>query len=101
MKCIPVPTTNNGRIIAFDVTLIDAYYDIHHDMHPSYGGGTCFQGKVIGKAVVVLGSGTLKARDNLKVLFLSGYRNDGKVFNKETEDIVVEECKTVAKVFWG
>lgn len=103
LKCIPVPTTDpNGRLnVAFNVTLIEVDANIDN-IRPTYGDGACFQGKEIGKASVVLGrQRTLKSKKELKVLFLSGYRNDGKDFCIETQNSVVEACKIVTKAFWG
>ena len=102
IKCVPVPTTDpNGRLnVAFDVTLINVDENIYN-IHTTYGGGACFQGKEIGRASLILKRGnTLKTKNNLEVVFLSGYRNDGKDFCVETENSVIEACTIAARAFW-
>lgn len=103
IKYVPVITTDpNGRLnMAFDVTLVDIVAS-SDTIHSTYGGGTCFTGKEIGKASVVLGRGSnIITKNELKVLFLSGYRKDGKDFSVELEKGIIEACKTAAKAFWG
>ena len=100
IKCIPVITTNSHGCpkMAFDVTLVDTNAD-SDNIHYSAGGGASFQGKAIGKASVILERfGIIK---KIKVLYFSGYRNDGKDFCVETEKSIIEECEKAAKAYWG
>ncbi len=102
IKCVPVITTNSYGTpkIAFDVTLVEVEANIDN-IHTTYGGGAGFQGKEIGRASVVLEHGnTIRTRKELKVIYLSGYRKDGKDFCVETEKSIVEACKTAARTFW-
>lgn len=103
IKCVPVITATSIRPparIALDVTLVEMVANI--DIHTAYGGGYGFQGKEIGKASVVLQQvlSSINPKE-IKVVYLSGYRKDGKDFCVETERNVIEACKNVAKIFWG
>lgn len=102
IECMPVITAiDNGVKMAFDATLGEVEANIDN-IHTTYGGGAGFQGEEIGKASVVLERGhTTKTKNEFKVLYLSGYRKDGKDFCVETEKVIVEACKTAAKAFWG
>lgn len=101
IKCVPVITTNSYGTpkIAFDVTLVEVATNIDN-IHTTYGGGASFQGKEIGRASVVLEKGNALRIKELKVVYLSGYRRDGKDFCVETEKSIVEACKTAAKTYW-
>lgn len=103
IKCIPVISSIDGNKISFHISIVDANISMD-TIHTMYGGGQGYPGRKIGEASAILQdcNRTLIYDDNnINVLYLAGYRDDGKDFCVETEKSIVEACKTAAKVFWG
>lgn len=98
---MPIVTDSNESRICFSVTIVDA--DISIDtIHTMYGGGQGYPGKKVGEASLILGncSETWESTDT-EVLYLDGYRYDGKEFCKATEESIIEACKVATKAIWG
>lgn len=102
IKCVPTPTDIKSTQISFSVSIVDANTSIDA-IHTMYGGGIGYSGKKIGEASMVLGrcGNTMKTQNKTKVLYLAGYREDGKEFCVETEKAIVEACEQAAKAIWG
>lgn len=102
IKCMPVITEISGDKIFFHVSIVDANISID-TTHTIYGGGQGYSGKKIGEASAILQdcSETWEHNDNdINVLYLAGYRDDGKDFCVETEKSIVEACKQASKAIW-
>lgn len=101
IKCMPIITAFNETKISFSVTIVDADINIDN-IHTMYGGGQGYPGKKIGEASLILGDcSETWERTDTEVLYLAGYRYDGKEFCVETEKSIIEACKVAAKAIWG
>lgn len=103
IKCVPVILSINGNKISFYVSIVDTNIGID-TIHTMYGGGQGYSGRKIGEASAILQdySETWDHNDkDIEVLYLAGYRDDGKDFCVETEKSIVEACKQASKLIWG
>lgn len=101
IKCVPIVTAIAKRKMAFHVIIVEC---TNFDPDTSYT--TCSDchldsGKKIGEASLILHDcrGIWEHIDT-DVLYLEGYRNDGKDFTSEIEDSIIEACNKAAKAIW-
>lgn len=100
MKCMPIVTAIESGTIAFHVVIVETNHTLDA-IHTMYGGGTGNVGEKIGEASLILRDcSETWERKYTEVLYLDGYRNDGKDFCVETEKAIVAACKVAANAFW-
>lgn len=104
IRCMPIVTAIDKRKIAFNVAIVETSDSI--DTIHTMDGGLGYSGKKIGEASVILKDAGEQlfyhpGNNMAKVVYITGYRYDGKDFCVETEKIIAEACKEAAEVIWG
>lgn len=100
IKCIPIVIAFDTRKMAFHVVIVDTNLSIDTS-YTTYGDGHLDIGKKIGEASLILHNyrGIWEHIDT-DVLYLDGYRYDGKDFTAEIEASIEEVCNKAAKAIW-
>lgn len=100
IKCMPIVTAFDNRKMAFHVVIVDT--NLSPDTsYPTYGGGHLAIGKKVGEASLILQNcREIWEHTDTDIMYLEGYRYDGKEFTGEIEESIKEACVEAAKEIW-
>ncbi len=101
IKCTPIVTAISTSRLAFHVIITDVVDGIEA-VHTMYGGGSGRPGKKIGEASVILGESSsslmyVEEKTEYEVLYIDGYRDDGKEFTVGIEKAIITACEKAAQ----